>query len=71
MLAPLMICDYQKNAVAVLVSIELFGAVFLFSFGAAIVNLVRRLEQRLVTRAEENEKLINKMQHGLLIITDG
>ena len=65
------VCDYQKKAVIAVVSIELFGAVFLFSMGAAIVNLVRRLEQRLVTRAEENEKLINKMQHGLLIITEG
>lgn len=36
-----------------------------------MVNLVRRLEQRLVTRAEENENLIDKMKHGLLVFSHG
>lgn len=66
-LAPIIAADWNLQAMSIFMTLEVLGAVFIFSMGAAIVNYVRRLEHRLETRATENENLINKMPEGLLV----
>ena len=47
----------------------IFATIFIIVTGASIVNKLGKLEQRLETRAQENETLIDKLQQGLIIIS--
>lgn len=68
-LAPLFIVDWAPHLIVQRTLYEALGAVFCFSIGAVCLNYVRRLEQRQITRGEENQKLINKIPNGLLVIS--
>lgn len=61
--------DWAPWLITVRTVYELLGSILIFAIGAVSLNAVRRLEERLITRGEENEKLINKIPNGLLVIT--